>query len=146
VPSVHLYVAGTFCSPGSSTCYCYKCGRYTWVVMSTWSENPFNMSLSYYMGCVPSLARTRSITERSVPLANVYCAVGPGYSPFSIYQLYYSHSSTTHAALELVLVSMLFRGMCVSPIFGDISPSLAFQSPHMHDLVPSGILPMMSSI
>jgi hypothetical protein len=104
------------------------------------------MSLSYYKVYDASLARTRSITERSVPLANVYCAVGPGYSPFNINQLYYSQSSITHEALELVFLSMLFRGMCVSPILGDRSPRRAFQSPHMHDLVPSGMLPIMSSI
>jgi hypothetical protein len=60
------------------------------------------MLLSYYRVCDPSLARTRSITDRSVPLANVYCAAGPGSSPFSMNQLYCSQSSITHDALELV--------------------------------------------
>jgi hypothetical protein len=104
------------------------------------------MSLSYYRFWDASLARTRSITERSVPLAKVYYAAGPGSNPLSIYQLYYSQSSITHDALEFVFLSMLFRGMCVSSIHGDSSPRRAFQSPHMHDLVPSGMLPMMSSI
>jgi hypothetical protein len=67
------------------------------------------MLLSYYKVYYPSLARIRSITDRSVPLANVYCAGVPGSSPFNTNQLYYSQSSITHDALEFVFLSMLVR-------------------------------------
>jgi hypothetical protein len=84
--------------------------------------------------------------ERSDPLANVCWAAGPGWIPFKIYQRYYSHSSMTHVALEFVCVSRLFLGILSSPIYGDSSPILAFQSPHMTEFVVSGIFPMTSSI
>jgi hypothetical protein len=63
-----------------------------------------------------------------------------------MYQLYYSHNSMIHLALEFVFVSRLFLRIVVSPMVGDNSPILAFQSPHMVELVHSGIPPNMSSI
>ena len=63
-----------------------------------------------------------------------------------MYQLYTSHSSITHVALEFVCLSRLARGILFSPIYGDSSPILAFQSPHMTEFVFAGMLPMTSSI
>jgi hypothetical protein len=121
------------------------CVRRIWVVISTWSDSPFSVSGSHVICCWQSLASIKSMHDLSVPLANVKCAGGPGWSPFRIYQLCCSHSSRTHLALEFIVLSKLLLGIVLSPIFGDSSPILAFQSPHMVDLAPSGMLPMISS-
>jgi len=110
-----------------------------------WSEMPFSVHLSYVMGAVASLVHIRSIQDVPVFLQNVLHAGGPGCKPFRIYHPYCSYSSIAHVALGPTILSSLYLGMWVSPIFGASDPILVFQSPHTTDVVDYGMLHTISS-
>jgi hypothetical protein len=76
----------------------------------------------------------------------VWHALGPGCSPFKICRLYSSHISISHGALLLVILSALLRGTMVSFIFGESSPTRAFQSPQTIYLSYCGNPSMISCI
>jgi hypothetical protein len=101
---------------------------------------------SYSTRCVGSVASIRSTHDFFSPLSYVYLAGSPGWMPFSMYQFFYSHSSTTHCALVHTFISKLCLAMYYSPIFGCSVPTRAFQSPHITDLWCGGMDPIMSSI
>lgn len=111
----------------------------------TWSEMPFNVSMSYSIGYVRSPVITRSMHDRPFPFSYVYCAGGPGYMPFRMYHPWILHISITQGALGPTPSSRLFLVMFVSSIFGYSWPILAFQSPHTTDLVCIGMDSVTSS-
>ncbi len=121
---------------------------WTWilVVTSTWSDRPCNVVGSHSTRCVGSEASMRSMQDFFNPFSYVHLAGGPGYIPFSIYQLLDSHNPITHCALAFMFVSSLCLKITFSPIFGCKFPTLVFQSPHTTDLEFRGIFPKMSSM
>ena len=125
---------------------CLKFGIVIVVFTSTWSEIVFNVYESCSTRFVESDVRIRSIHDFLSPRSNVKRAGGPGWMPFSIYQLLLSHIPINQFALSPTVVSSLTLSRCVSPNFGCRLPTLAFQSPHTVDLVCGGMCPKMSSM
>ena len=101
---------------------------------------------SYSIFYVAFFAKIKSITDRSVPLTNVWFAGGPGSIPFRMYHPHCSHMLIIHLALELTALSALFLGISFSPILGANVPMRAFQSPHTMEFPCVGIHPSMSSM
>ena len=91
------------------------------------------------------LVRIKSITDLSVPLANVCSAGGPGCIPFNTNHSHCSHIFISHGALALVILSILLLVITSSPNYGASSPMRVFQSPHITVLPFDGMSLSMSS-
>jgi hypothetical protein len=130
VPSTHLYVTCGSCVFDFAG-FLVENEFVNVVVMIVWSDKPFNVSGSHSIVAVGVLDRIRSMHELSVPLWNVLHAMGPGCIPLSICKPYSSHISISHGALMFVYLSLLLRGILVSSMLGDNSPTRVFQSPQM---------------
>ena len=85
---------------------------------------------SHSIFAVAMFDNIKSMHDLSFPLLNVLHAIGPGCSPFSICDPCISHTSMSHGALLLVILSLLLLWIVVSSIVGDNSPTRVFQLPH----------------
>jgi hypothetical protein len=74
VPSAHLYTVLGLCASSLSFCLDITDGMSSYVVISTWSENPCNVFGSYWIGYVALFVIIRSMHDLSVPLAKVNLA------------------------------------------------------------------------
>ena len=144
-PSTHLYYVCGLHECGFAE-YLLKDEVLSIVVIIAWSDKPFSVVGSHSIAAVVMLDNIRSMHELSFPLWNVLHAIGPGCSPFSICHPFSSHTSISHGALLLVILSLLLLGSVVSSILGDNSPTRVFQSPHISCVSLCGNSSKMSCI
>ena len=97
-PSTHLYIIYGLFTSFLLVDISYIRGTCIFVISITWSDRPFKVAGSYSIVYAGSFVSIRSMQDRSSPLVNVYCAGGPGCSPFRIYQPCCSHKVTIHGA------------------------------------------------